>query len=176
MPNKDAIKAEAQRGQRMLFEHSRYLEDQYRDWKARRTLFPSTVLGGRQCVSPLGGTAAWPWGQRRKETEMAIYKLTSSIVVNSANGTVLVAGQTVTDTGPGAQLPPGYIPNGCCDPRDADGVNKFWAAGPIQPTMIYSPRHRRLGGSQWSAPGNPNRLYKLTGALAASLPAVLGYS
>jgi hypothetical protein len=72
---------------------------------------------------------------RRKEAEMAIYKLTSSIVVNIADGTVLVAGQTVTDTGPGAQLPPGYIPNGCCDAQDADGAQKMWNAGPITPTI-----------------------------------------
>jgi hypothetical protein len=107
---------------------------------------------------------------------LAIYKLTSSIVVNSANGTVLVAGQTVTDTGPGAQLPAGFIPNGCCDAQDADGVNKMWAAGPIQPTInLFTPPP-----TTWWKPvvgtATPNRLYKLTGPLAAGLPAVLGYS
>jgi hypothetical protein len=106
---------------------------------------------------------------------MAIYKLTSSIVVNSAGGTVLVAGQTVTDTGPGAQLPSNFVPNGCCDAQDADGVQRVWNAGPIQPTIdLFTPPP-----TTWWKPvagtGNPNRLYKLTG-LGAALPPVLGIS
>jgi hypothetical protein len=111
-----------------------------------------------------------------KEAPLAIYKLTSSIVVNAAGGTVLTAGSTVTDTGPGAQLPPNYIPNGCCDAQDADGVLKMWNAGPIAPTIDLF----RGPPTTWWKPvagtGNPNRLYKLTGALAAGLPPVLGYS
>jgi hypothetical protein len=107
---------------------------------------------------------------------LAIYKLTSSIVVNAAGGTVLTAGQVVTDTGPGAQLPASFTPNGCCDAQDADGVNKVWAAGPIVPTIdLFTPPP-----TTWWKPvagtANPNRLYKLTGALAAGLPAVLGIS
>jgi hypothetical protein len=114
--------------------------------------------------------------ERERKSVMAIYKLTSSIVVNSAGGTVLVAGQTVSDTGPGAQLPANYVPNGCCDPQDADGVQKMFAAGPIAPTIDLF----RGPPTTWWKPvvgtGNPNRLYKLTGALAAGLPPVLGYS
>jgi hypothetical protein len=103
---------------------------------------------------------------------MAIYKLTSSIVVNIADGTVLTPGSIVTDTGPGAQLPPGYIPNGCCDPQDVDGVNKCWAAGPIAPTIDpFTPPPitywRFVSGS------NPTRLWGLTG-LGAALPSKLG--
>jgi hypothetical protein len=107
---------------------------------------------------------------------MAIYKLVSSIVVNIANGTVLTAGQTVTDTGPGAQLPPNYTPNGCCDPQDIDGVNKCWAAGPIAPTIdaFVPPPVTYWAAVAGSA--SPNRLYKLTGALAAGLGPRVGYS
>jgi hypothetical protein len=56
------IKAEVERGKKMLAEHSRYLEDQYRDWKARQVMFPSTLLGSRGAVSPLGNQSpdeAW---------------------------------------------------------------------------------------------------------------------
>jgi hypothetical protein len=106
---------------------------------------------------------------------MAIYKLTSSIVVNVAGGTVLTAGQTVTDTGPGAQLSPGYIPNGCCDAQDADAANKVWAAGPIQPTIdLFRPPPK----TWWKkVPGtsNPNVTYQLQG-LGAALPPVFGGS
>jgi hypothetical protein len=107
---------------------------------------------------------------------LAIYKLTSSIVVNAAGGTVLTAGQTVTDAGPGAQLPPSFIPNGCCDPQDADGVQKMWNAGPITPTIdLFTPPPV----TYWLAvPGtaNPDRRYKLTGPLAVGFAAKLGYS
>jgi hypothetical protein len=67
VPNKQAIQAEAQRGQKMLEDHSRYLEDQYRDWKARRTLFPSTMPGSRGATSPLDGRSPdWEWSGRKK--------------------------------------------------------------------------------------------------------------
>ena len=104
---------------------------------------------------------------------MAIYTLTSSIVVKIAGGTVLVAGQTVTDTGPNAQLPPGFIPNGCCSPQDADAAQKMWNAGPIAPTIdLFSPPPtcywRFVSGA------NPNCLYQLTG-IGATLGPKLGY-
>jgi hypothetical protein len=104
---------------------------------------------------------------------LAIYKLTSSIVVNIADGTVLVAGQTVTDVGPGAQLPPGYIPNGCCDAQDADGAQKMWNAGPITLTIdpfVPPPAcyWRRVSGS------NPYVFYSLTGIGAALGPKLGG--
>jgi hypothetical protein len=107
---------------------------------------------------------------------MAIYKLTSSIVVNIADGTVLVAGQTVTDTGPGAQLPSNYIPNGCCDPQDADGAQKVWAAGPIAPTIdpFFPPPITYWAPVAGTA--SPTRFYKLTGTLAAALPSKIGGS
>jgi hypothetical protein len=112
----------------------------------------------------------------REVADVAIYKLTSSIVVNIADGTVLVAGQTVTDTGPGAQLPPNYVPNGCCDPIDADGVNKVWAAGPIPPTIdLFTPPPI----TYWApvaGTASPTRFYKLTGRLAAGLASRLGGS
>jgi hypothetical protein len=103
---------------------------------------------------------------------MAIYKLTSSVVVNLACGTVLTAGQTVTDSGPAAQLPPNYVPNGCCDPQDIDGLNKVFAAGPIAPTIdpfVPPPvtYWRYVLGSF-----NP-RLWGLTG-LGAALPSKPG--
>ena len=61
------IKAEVERGKKMLAEHSRYLEDQYRDWKARRILFPSTLPGDRGAVSPIGGVSPdWEWSGKRK--------------------------------------------------------------------------------------------------------------
>jgi hypothetical protein len=106
---------------------------------------------------------------------MAVYRLLSSIVVNSAGGTVLGAGQTVSDTGPGAQLPPGYIPNGACDPTNADGVQKFWNAGPITPTIdLFTPPPttfwRAVAGT-----ASPNRLYQLTG-LGSALAPKLGNS
>jgi hypothetical protein len=109
-----------------------------------------------------------------KESVMAIYKLTSSIVVNAAGGTVLTAGQTVTDTGPAPQLPPNYVPNGCCDALDADGAQKMFNAGPIAPTIdAFVPPPacfwRRVSGS------NPNVLYQLTG-IGAALGPKLGYS
>jgi hypothetical protein len=115
-------------------------------------------------------------GVGKEKHEMAIYKLLSSIVVNAACGTVLTAGRTVTDTGPGAQLPPNFVPNGCCDPQDADGVQKMWNAGPVAPIIdafIAPPT------TYWLAVAgtlSPNRLYKLTGALAAGLGSRLGYS
>jgi hypothetical protein len=63
----EAAKREAARGKAMLEEHSRYLEDQYRDWKARRILFPSTLPGDRGAVSPIGGVSPdWEWSGKRK--------------------------------------------------------------------------------------------------------------
>jgi hypothetical protein len=109
-------------------------------------------------------------GPQLRRKLMAIYKLLSSIVVNVADGTVLVAGQTVTDVGPGKQLPAGFIPNGCCDPQDADGIQKMWNAGPIVPTIdLFTPPP----AIYWAAvPGSasPNRLYQLTGGGAALGP------
>jgi hypothetical protein len=110
---------------------------------------------------------------RLEEAVIAIYKLTSSIVVPAADGTVLVAGQIVTDVGPGAQLPAGFIPNGCCDAQDADGAQKMWNAGPIQPTIdpfVPPPLcyWRRSSGT------NPFVFYALTGIGAALGPKLDG--
>jgi hypothetical protein len=60
---------------------------------------------------------------------MATYRLLSSIVVNIADGTVLTAGQTVRDSGPGAQLPPNFVPNGCCDPTMPTACRKCGTRG-----------------------------------------------
>ena len=60
-----AIKAEVERGKRMLEDHSRYLQSQYEAWRQSRQMFPS-LEGGRQFVSPLGGEAAWPWGRKKE--------------------------------------------------------------------------------------------------------------
>ena len=106
---------------------------------------------------------------------MAVYRLLSSIVVNSAGGTVLGAGRTVTDTGPGRQLPSGYIPNGCCDPVDQDGVNKFYAAGPITPTIDLFTAPPITFWKAVAGTTSPNRMYQLQG-LGSALPPVLGYS
>ena len=104
---------------------------------------------------------------------MAVYKLLSSIFVKGAAGTYLAAGRTVTE---GAELPVGFIPNGCCDPIDGDGVQKMWNAGPITPTIdLFVPPP----ATYWAAVAgtlSPNRLYKLTGPLAAGLTSKLGYS
>jgi hypothetical protein len=106
---------------------------------------------------------------------MAIYKLTSSIVVNSANGTVLGPGRIVTDTGPGAQLPPGYIPNGCCDAQDADGAQKMWNAGPIAPTIDLFVAPPLCFWKAVAGSSSPTRSYQLTG-IGASLGPRLGFS
>lgn len=107
---------------------------------------------------------------------MATYRLLSSIVVNAAGGTVLRAGQTVRDSGPGAQLPPNFVPNGCCDPIDGDGVQKMWNAGPITPPIdLFVPPPT----TYWAAvagTSSPNKLYKLTGPLAIGLTSKLGIS
>jgi hypothetical protein len=61
------IKAEVERGKKMLAEHSRYLEGQYRDWKARQVMFPSTMPGSRGATSPLDGRSPdWEWSGRKK--------------------------------------------------------------------------------------------------------------
>jgi hypothetical protein len=68
---------------------------------------------------------------------MAIYKLLSSIFVGTAGGSLLVTGQTVTE---GKELPVGFVPNGCCDPLDADGAQKMWNAGPVAATIdLFTP-------------------------------------
>jgi hypothetical protein len=69
MANKQAIQAEAQRGKKMLEDHSRYLEDQYRDWKARRTLFPSLDPSSRKWVSPLDGRSPGVWSGTKENAK-----------------------------------------------------------------------------------------------------------
>jgi hypothetical protein len=63
MPNTIRIEAEAARGQRMLEQHSRYLEDQYREWRRDPArMFQSCEPGGRGAVSPLGNVCRdWRW-------------------------------------------------------------------------------------------------------------------
>jgi hypothetical protein len=104
---------------------------------------------------------------------MARYRLMSAIVVNIAGGSELPAGSVVTE---GVQLPGGFLPNGACEPLDADATNKFWAAGPITPTIdLFVPPP----ATYWAAVAgtlSPNRLYKLTGPLAAGLTSKLGIS
>jgi hypothetical protein len=71
-----------------------------------------------------------------RKSVMAIYKLTSSIVVNIANGTVPTAGQTRPIPVPVRSCPRVH-PNGCCDAQDADGAQKMW-------NVVTSADHRSL--------------------------------
>jgi hypothetical protein len=121
---------------------------------------------------------AKPGRVERKERVkvMATYKLLSSIVVPAADGTVLVAGQVVTDTGPGAQLPAGFIPNGCCDPQNADAAQKMWNAGPVIPTIDPFVPPPVTCWAAVSGTATPFRTYKLTGPLGVGFPAKFGGS
>jgi hypothetical protein len=112
---------------------------------------------------------------------MAIYLLLADHFVPGAGGVYLTAGSVVTDTGPGAQLPPAWIPTPYVDPQDTDAVAKFWAAGPVLPGLgllrqrwsnvpvprpftYWIPNPNPTGGN-----GNIYREYILTG-LGAGLP------
>jgi len=58
---------------------------------------------------------------------MASYRLlTDHFVSNQYHE----AGSVVSDSGPGAALPSGWIPTTACDPTDGQGVQNFWNAGP----------------------------------------------
>jgi hypothetical protein len=58
---------------------------------------------------------------------MAAYRL---LVDHYVGTTYCEAGSVVSDSGPGAILPIGWIPTTACDPTDVQGVQNFWNAGP----------------------------------------------
>jgi hypothetical protein len=58
---------------------------------------------------------------------MASYRLLADHYVSDQ---LLQAGSIVSDVGPGAVLPSGYIPTLACDPQDSDGLQRFFWAGP----------------------------------------------
>jgi hypothetical protein len=66
MASSEAITRRVEHAKAQLEAHSRRLEAEQREWSARRMLFPSTLAGGREFVSPLGGEAAWPWGRKKE--------------------------------------------------------------------------------------------------------------
>jgi hypothetical protein len=103
---------------------------------------------------------------------MARYRLMSAVVVNIAGGKWIPPGTIVTE---GVEVPLPFLPNGACEPLDADATNKFWAAGPFQlaidpfvaaPATYFAP----VAGT-----ASPNRIYQLLG-LGLALPAKLGGS
>jgi hypothetical protein len=73
MSNKVAITREAARGRALLAAYSRELFQQQLSWRDARKrealagMFPSTLEGSRQSVSPLGGQSPdWEWSGKRK--------------------------------------------------------------------------------------------------------------
>jgi hypothetical protein len=62
----EAVKRRVAQAKRQFEEHSKSLEAGQREWSARRTMFPSTMPGDRGATSPLGGTAEFPWGPKKK--------------------------------------------------------------------------------------------------------------
>jgi hypothetical protein len=68
----NAVKREAARGRALLEAYSQQLFQQQLEWRDARKrealsgMFSSTLEGGRQFVSPLGGEAEWPWGSKKK--------------------------------------------------------------------------------------------------------------
>jgi hypothetical protein len=67
-----AVKKEAARGRALLETYAQQLFQQQLDRRDARKrealsgLFPSCEPGGRGACSPLGGTAEFPWGPKRK--------------------------------------------------------------------------------------------------------------
>jgi hypothetical protein len=80
---------------------------------------------------------------------MSSYRLLADHYVSNQ---LLQAGSIVSDSGPGAVLPPGYIPTLACDPVDTGGLQAFFNAGPT-PAMA-SAEHGALStvfnGNRWS--------------------------
>ena len=68
----EAVKREARRGAALLEAYSQELFQQQIEWRDSRKrealgeMFPSTREGDRGSCSPLGGTAEFPWGPKRK--------------------------------------------------------------------------------------------------------------
>ena len=65
----------------------------------------------------------------------ATYRLLEDHYINNA---LLPAGTVVTDTGAGAQIPPGWKPTPACDPLTTDAVTQFYAEGPKPPGLTRS--------------------------------------
>jgi hypothetical protein len=109
---------------------------------------------------------------------MAVYRLLVDHFVKNA---FLPAGTIVSDTGPGAQLPPAWVPTPGTDPLDADATQKFWLAGPGSPGPFrtqFTGINIGVPTTWWKpVPGtaSPTRMFQLTG-LGSTLPPVLGYS
>lgn len=99
---------------------------------------------------------------------MASYRLLEDHYIGQ---TQLLAGTIVTDTGPGAVLPSGWVPTPNCDPLDSGALTAFYAEGPVLPGLI---RAQWTGLSvappvtYWAK--QQNGQYKLTGLGAALAP------
>jgi hypothetical protein len=64
----EEIKRRVQHAKEQMEKHSKLLEAQHRSWSESRKLFPSTMPGGREFLSPLGGEAQWPWGRKKERS------------------------------------------------------------------------------------------------------------
>jgi hypothetical protein len=64
MANKQAIAKEVARGKKLLEDLSR---DLGADRERHQMFFPSLHPTSRKHISPLGGTAEFPWGPKKKD-------------------------------------------------------------------------------------------------------------
>jgi hypothetical protein len=111
---------------------------------------------------------------------MAVYRALADIDLGLRFPYVL-AGTILSDQGPSANIPLGWLPPPCVEPLDAGSLAAYFAAGPgpsgsilNQWTGINVPPPATF----WRAvPGtaNPTRMYQLTG-LGAALAPKLGIS
>jgi hypothetical protein len=65
----DAVRREAQRGQKLLeffSQRAGAAEEERQKGRTLSGMFPSTREDARGSCSPLGGTAEFPWGPKRK--------------------------------------------------------------------------------------------------------------
>jgi hypothetical protein len=89
---------------------------------------------------------------------MASYRL---LVDHYVGTQYLEAGSIVSDSGPGAVLPPNWIPTTACDPVDAQALTNFRNAGP--PGNDAEP-NKGLGpwwtGGRWAPVGPPVHYWK----------------
>jgi hypothetical protein len=80
--------------------------------------------------------------------EMGVYRLLADHYVNNQ---LLQAGSVVTDVGPGAVLPFGWIPSLAVDAQDTDGLQKFFNAGPGSSGQAeHGVLSIALNGNRWS--------------------------
>jgi hypothetical protein len=99
---------------------------------------------------------------------LATYRLLQDHAIGQQH---LPAGNIVSDTGPGAALPVGWLPPPNVDPLDAGAVTAFYSAGPILP----GPIHQQFTTQPVPNPTTywkqqPNGQYALVGLGAALAP------